>query len=714
VPAGAATWRLHIPTRGSIQHLALAAHPEAEAPLAPGQLRVAVQAAGLNFRDVLNALGMYPGEPGPLGLEGAGVVVEVGPGVTRFTRGDRVMGLFPSAFGPISVVDQRVVVRIPWGWSFVQAAAIPVVFLTAYYGLVDLAHLRAGERVLVHAATGGVGMAAVQLAQHLGAEVFGTASPGKRDALRELGLDDNHLASSRDLAFERHFLGATGGRGMDVVLDSLAREFVDASLRLLPRGGRFLEMGKTDVRTPASVAADHPGVAYQAFDLIEAGPDRIGDMLSELVALFERGALRPLPVTAWDVRRAPDAFRFVGQARHVGKVVLTLPRSLDPDGTVLITGGTGALGALVARHLVARHGVRHLVLTSRTGGEAPGAQDLARELAAAGARVTLAACDVADRDALQEVLRAIPDGHALTGVVHAAGVLDDGVLRALTPQRVDRVLEPKVDAALHLDELTRGHDLAVFALFSSISGLVGGMGQANYAAANTFLDALAHHRRTRGQAATSLAWGLWTEPSGMTAHLGDADRRRIARLGLGALSSQEGVALLDAALGTAEACVVPARLDLSTWSGPADALPAVLRGLLRAAPRRLAHEIAAPDLVQDLAALSGPERDRAVERRIAELWREILGHEVASVDASFFDAGGNSLLMTELQQRLGAAFGRTFLSAELYEHPTIARLARHLSRALATHPAGHPEPQPAVSRAKQRRDAIAARKERKR
>jgi NADPH:quinone reductase-like Zn-dependent oxidoreductase len=313
------------------------------------------------------------------------------------------MGLFSAAFAPVVVADQRTVVRIPAGLSFVEAAGIPLVFLTAYYGLFDLGRLQRGERVLVHAAAGGVGMAAVQLARHMGAEVFGTASPSKWGALRALGMDDSRLASSRDLEFEARVMKETNGRGVDVVLNSLAREFIDASLRLLPRGGRFVEMGKTDLRQADAIAAAHPGVTYRAFDLVEAGNDRIQEMLVELAGLFERGILRPLPTRVWDVRRAPDAFRYVAQARHIGKVVLTIPRAIDPEGTVLLTGGTGALGALAARHLVARHGARHLVLCSRSGG----GEALKEELEAQGACVTVARCDVSDRDAVRAMLAAI-------------------------------------------------------------------------------------------------------------------------------------------------------------------------------------------------------------------------------------------------------------------------------------------------------------------
>ncbi|MFD7034102.1 zinc-binding dehydrogenase, partial [Streptomyces sp. NPDC059917] len=344
-PEGLDSWRVDVTSRGTLSNLALVAHPEGAAELLPGQVRVELRAGGLNFRDVMIGLGMYPGDDARIGGEGAGVVTEVGPGVSRFAPGDRVFGMIPSgALGPVGVADERTLAHVPRGMSYQQAAVIPVVYLTAYYGLVDLAGLAAGERLLVHAAAGGVGMAAVQIARHLGAEVYGTASLGKWDTLRALGFDDAHLANSRTTDFETQFLAATDGHGMDVVLDALAKEYVDASLRLLPHGGRFLEIGKTDIRDPEQVAADHAGVRYAAYDVQDAGPDRIREILAELVALFESGVLAPPPITAWDVAHAPEALRFLSQARHVGKVALTLPKPLDPDGTVLLTGATGSLG----------------------------------------------------------------------------------------------------------------------------------------------------------------------------------------------------------------------------------------------------------------------------------------------------------------------------------------------------------------------------------
>ncbi|WP_190120711.1 polyketide synthase dehydratase domain-containing protein, partial [Streptomyces flavofungini] len=297
VPAGE-SWQLGVTGRGTLENLALLpvaddAEEFGGRALAVGEVRVSVRAAGVNFRDALIALGIYPGEA-QMGTEGAGVVVEVGPDVTDLTVGDRVLGLIDGGFGPLAVADARMLAPMPEGWSFAQAAAVPTVFLTAYYALRDLAALEAGESILVHAAAGGVGMAATQLARHFGAEVYGTASTGKWDVLRASGIEDSRIASSRTLDFEASVLAASDGQGVDVVLNSLAREFVDASLRLLPRGGRFVEMGKTDLRDPGAVADAHPGVAYRSFDLAELSPDRVREMLAEVLELFGQGVLTPL------------------------------------------------------------------------------------------------------------------------------------------------------------------------------------------------------------------------------------------------------------------------------------------------------------------------------------------------------------------------------------------------------------------------------------
>ncbi|WP_445515820.1 type I polyketide synthase [Streptomyces sp. NEAU-174] len=375
-------------------------------------------------------------------------------------------------------------------------------------------------------------------------------------------------------------------------------------------------------------------------------------------------------------------------------------RPLDPEGTVLITGATGTLGGLVARHLVREHGVRHLLLVSRRGPAADGMGELRAELAGLGATVTVAACDAADREALTGLLGAIPVAHPLTAVIHAAGVLDDGVVDALNPERLDRVLRPKVDAAWNLHELTADHDLAAFVLYSSVVATIGNAGQANYAAANAFLDSLAQHRRARGLAAQSLAWGLWEQRSGMSGHLDDADVRRMARSGIRPLPSAEGMELFDAAREAGDATLVPVRLDLAELrkraaSGAAtpgqDAVPAHLRGLVRTPVRRVvragggggAAERDESSFGRRLAALPAADRDPFLLDLVREHAAGVLG--LAAPDdieatRAFREVGFDSLTAVELRNRLGAATGLRLPTTLLFDYPTPAVLVDHLRR----------------------------------
>jgi polyketide synthase 12 len=683
-------WRLSIEQKGSLDDLAIVSS-DADRQLGAQEVRLEVRAAGLNFRDVLIALGIYPGDA-PLGSEAAGVVLEVGSDVIDLAPGDRVLGLALDTFGPMAVTERQMVVPMPDTFTFAQAASIPVVFLTAYHALVDLAGVRPGERVLVHAAAGGVGMAAVQLARHLGAQVFATASRPKWDAVHALGVDAAHIASSRDLGFRDRFLGVTCGAGMDVVLDALAGEFIDATLDLLPRGGRFIEMGKADIRDPGVVASEHPGVRYRSFDLFEAGPQRIQQMLLEVVALFEQGALTHSPIRTWDVRRGPEAFRFLREGRNIGKVVLTMPAPLDPDGTVLITGGTGGLGALFARHLVQRHGMRNLLLVSRRGPDAAGVPALVAELAGLGSRVEVLACDVADRAQVAELLGSLQ--HPLTAVIHASGVLDDGVIDSMTPQQLNRVLRPKLDAAMHLHELTAGMQLSAFVLFSSVAALIGSPGQGNYAAANAFLDALAARRRSQGLPATSLAWGLWAEAAGMAGELGDAEIARLGRMGVGALSAELGLDLFDRALGLDEALLVPVRLELAALrvQSRSGMLPPMLRGLVGTQPRRAGS--AEGSLGQRLAGVPRAEWEQVSVDLVRGQVAAVLGHasgDAVDPELAFKDLGFDSLAAVELRNRLNRATGLRLPTTLIFDHPTVAAIARLLVKEVG---AAAPEPRP--------------------
>ncbi|MDT0447404.1 type I polyketide synthase [Streptomyces sp. DSM 41886] len=350
------------------------------------------------------------------------------------------------------------------------------------------------------------------------------------------------------------------------------------------------------------------------------------------------------------------------------------------EGTVLITGGTGTLGSLVARHLAEAHGVRRLLLISRQGPDADGVAELLADLAALGAEATVVACDAADREALATALA----GVQLTGVVHTAGVLDDGVIASLTPERIDTVLRPKVDAAWHLHELTRGYDLSAFVLFSSAAGLLGNAGQGSYAAANAFLDALAHHRRAAGLSGSSLAWGLWARASGMTSHLGEEEVRRLGRTGLLPLGTEQGLALFDAAVADTRAVLVPALLD-TAGARMRGEVPFLLRGLVRTPARRQADGETAGALQRRLEALSGTERDRAFLDFVRGHVATVLGHAAAaSVDPErgFLDLGLDSLTALELRNRLNAATGCRLSPTLIFDHPTPAAVARHLQAEL--------------------------------
>ncbi|MCZ1006273.1 SDR family NAD(P)-dependent oxidoreductase [Streptomyces lydicus] len=642
------------------------------------------------------ALGIVPDQT-VMGTEGAGVVVETGSAVTDLAVGDRVFGLLAGCFAPVTVAQRRALVRMRPEWTFAEAASVPTVFLTAYYGLVDLGRAKAGESLLVHAAAGGVGMAAVQIGRHLGLEVFGTASAGKEHVLRSWGLDDEHIASSRTTDFEPHFRVTTGGRGVDLVLNSLAREFVDASMRLLAPGGRLIEMGKTDIRDATELAEEYPGVSYRAFDLSEAGPERIGAMLDEILALLDGGELRTLPVTGWDLREAPEAFRFISRGRHIGKNVLTLPPPVDADGTVLITGGTGVLGGVLARHLATAYGVRHLLLVSRQGPASQGSDELVAELGELGAEARVVACDVADREALRDLLANVPAEHPLTGVVHAAGALDDGVFDAMSPDRIDTVLRPKADAALALHELTLDADLAMFVLYSSFSAALGSPGQANYAAANAFLDALAQHRRHRGLPATSLGWGLWEQASAMTGHLTGGDLARAGRAGR-SLTTEHGLALFDRALAHGAAHLLPTHLDLAALRAGADrtaAIPALLRGLVGAPVRRTVEETPGTreSTADRLARLPEPERRRALTELVRAYAAGVLGHSTpAAIGAErpFREVGFDSLTAVELRNRLASATGLRLPVTLAFDHPTPGELAEYLLTRLPVAPSAAP------------------------
>jgi NADP-dependent 3-hydroxy acid dehydrogenase YdfG/acyl carrier protein len=391
----------------------------------------------------------------------------------------------------------------------------------------------------------------------------------------------------------------------------------------------------------------------------------------------------------------------VSHARHTGKVVLTLPGGPAglAGGTALITGGTGMAGSALARHLVTRYGVPHVMLVSRSGDQADGVTELATELRDAGAAVSVVACDVSERDAVAGLLAQVPARYPLRGVFHAAGVLDDGLIASLTPDRMDAVLRPKVDAAWNLHEATKGLDLSAFVLFSSMAGIVGAPGQGNYAAANSFLDALAACRRAHGLAGLSVAWGLWEEASALTRHLGDSDRARMSRSGLAPLPSQQALALLDDALLAERSVLVAARLDPAALGGDGAVLPPILRGLAVRPARRVIAEggtaASTSGLRARLHGLTAEQRHRELVDLVCGNAATVLGHGTADVnaDSAFQDLGFDSLTAVELRNRLKAATGLTLSPTAIFDHPTPSALAAYLDSQLATITTDH-EPAP--------------------
>ncbi|MET7695818.1 type I polyketide synthase [Streptomyces sp. NPDC005483] len=361
-----------------------------------------------------------------------------------------------------------------------------------------------------------------------------------------------------------------------------------------------------------------------------------------------------------------------------------MPRALAPAGTVLITGGTGQLGGLTARHLVAHHGIRSVLLASRRGEAAESTAELRAQLEAEGARVRVVACDVAEREQVVKLLDQVPADAPLTGVFHAAGLLDDGVVAALDEQRLERTLRPKVDAVLHLDELTREMDLAAFVSFSSVAGVLGTTGQANYAAANAFLDALATARRAGGLAAHSLAWGLWAQASEMTGHLGDADTSRLARWGVRAMDSRTGLRLLDEALLRDDTVLIPAALKTTGRHGsprPGDPMPPILRGLTGAGRRTVRQTPQADGVRARLAAVDPETRAAEVRDLVLRQAAAVLGRSgPGEVDAQwpFKELGLDSLMAVELRNALGAATGLLLPSTLVFDHPSAERLTEHL------------------------------------
>ena len=696
-----ADWVLAPDEGGAIETLQV--QPLATQTLEPNEVRVAVDACGLNFLDVFRAMGLV--EEGLLGEEFCGRIVETGSDVTAVSAGDRVAGFAFGTFGPEVVTHEELVAPAPPGVSAAALATVPSVFVTCVLSY-ELAGLKAGDRVLIHAGAGGVGLAAIQLAQAAGAEVFATASAPKQDYLRALGVE--HVFDSRSTAFGRDILDATGGAGVDIVLNSLTGEgFIEASLSCLAQGGRFVELARRDILSEDEMAALRPDVAYAILDLYvlkQQDPARPGAALKDVLARMATGELAPLRHTRWPLAETSAAMGFMRAARHIGKIVLTAPPlragRLRQDGTYLVTGGLGGIGCALAEWLAER-GAGTVVLNGRRPPD-PAAEQAIEALRARGFRIEVELADVTDTAEFDAMLARMDEAlPPLAGVIHSVGVLSDAALGNQSWEGFETVLWPKMLGAWHLHRATMDRDLDMFVLFSSVAGIFGNPGQANHAAANAFLDQLAAHRRALGLPGQAIAWGAWSE-------LGEAEeqRERIAgrreASGTGWFTPEQGFKALERLVRQDATNAAVAAVDWPVFGDALGDRPPLLEDLLAGATDDEDDSSASEDLLATLGATPEAGRESVLVSFLQREVQAVLRLPSAPAPAvGFFDLGMDSLMAVELRNRLNRAFDGHYAAPNtlVFDYPNIAALAGHLVGELGdvgAAPTPQAEPEPVV------------------
>ena len=675
-----------------------------------GEISIEAKAAGLNFRDVMYAMGLLPDEAleggfagQTLGMELSGVVKSVGPGVKEFRPGDEVIAFAPASFASETVTSAGAVIPKPPELSFAAAATIPAAFYTAYHALIELAQIQSGERVLIHGAAGGVGIAAIQIARHAGAEVFATAgNDEKRDFVRLLGAD--HVFNSRTLDFADDIMRATNGEGIDVVLNSLAGEAVTKNLEILRPFGRLLELGKRDFyeNNRIGLRPFRHNIRYFAVDadqVMALRPDMAARGFRELLELFRQRILAPLPLTVFPAAEAAEAFRYMQHSNQTGKVVLDLsdipcgtpPRSAKlPErlfagaGTYLVTGGWSGFGLETAKWLVAQ-GARSLALLGRSGPSSEAAREFVEECRRNGILLLADPCDVTKEKSLGEILAKIRrEMPPLRGVFHAATVIDDALIMNLEPAKVETVLAPKLTGAALLDRLTRRDPLDHFVLYSSATTFFGNPGQAAYVAANTALEELAAKRRRDGLAATCISWG----PIGDTGYLSRHEQIKetlAARTGGQPLESADALRFLGLSLVDSTSQVAWMDLD---WGSLARFLPSAGNPRFQMLQHLRGSGSGSADSATDLRR----ELERMEPAELLETLKGLLKEEIGTIlrvapdkldeNRSLLEVGMDSLMGVELMTSLETNLGLSIPIMALSEGPTISRLAERLAHVI--------------------------------
>ena len=684
-PAGESAWLLEPDPQGALEGLCVEAAPDH--PLAAGEVRVAVLATGLNFWDMFRSLGVI--DEGLLGGEFCGRVLEIGPGVTTVQEGDRVVGLAFGTFSSEAVTSEEMVAPAPTDLPAAALATMPTAFVSAALSF-DCSGLDSGEKVLVHAGAGGVGLAAIQLAQAAGAEVFATASAPKQAYLRSLGV--RYVFDSRSTKFSDQILEATGGTGVDVVLNSLTGPgFIDASLACLAQGGRFVEMARVDILSHDEMSQARPDVGYWILELDvlkEHDPAQPGEALRRVMQRLEADELKPLVHTRWSLAEAGPAMKYMQAARHIGKIVFASSPletgRLRADRTYLVTGGLGGIGCTTAEWLADR-GAGAIVLNGRRDPD-PEAAAVIDGLRERGATVSVELADMTDAAAVDAMLGRIADTlPPLGGVIHSVGVLSDASLQNQSWERFEQVLWPKVLGAWQLHRATMDLDLDLFVLFSSVAGVMGNAGQANHAAANAFLDVLAAHRRSQGLAAQSIAWGAWSG-------LGEAEehRERIAgqleAAGTGWITPQQGLRAFDRLVRQDPTAPMVASVDWQVVAEGGQHRSPFVEDLLAAAGRSGEHQETQADLLSELGQSPPAGHEQIlIEFLRRELQAVMRLPNLPAPSAEFADLGMDSLMAVEFRNRVNRGFAGAYSAGNtvVFDYPSVQSLAAHLASELA-------------------------------
>ncbi len=692
----APAYRLNLPSSGVMDELALHATPRRKP--GPDEIEIEIHAAALNFRDVMKLLGIYPMESDRdflLGDECSGRIVAVGRHVTRLKVGDEVIACGAGCFASHLTIPAALAIRKPARLNHSQAATIPVAFMTAWYALQTLGRMMPGERVLIHAATGGVGLAAIQIAQAAGAEIFATAgSDAKRRHLRKLGI--RHIFDSRSTAFAgqiRRITRQAGprGAGVDLILNSLAGEAIEKGLSILAPGGRFLEIGKRDVfaDSPIGLRNLRNNASIHVIDMgkvMAEQPNTVHDLLHALSKEFRSGRLSALPCETLPISRAADAFRLMAQAKHIGKIILNTretnastihapatPIALSSRASYLVTGGLAGFGLAVAQSLVSA-GARHLVLASRSGAATIESKQAIAALRRQGAKVLAVKADVSrEQDVIRLLTRIARTLPPLRGVFHAANVLDDGLILDLTPERFARVMNAKAIGAWNLHSALAKTKLDHFVLFSSISSILGSAGQANYSAANSFLDALAHHRHALGLPALSVNWGAIGQVGILSRNPSVA--AQLDALGVHPIDPKEATQVLGLLLSRNLPQIAFAHLDWQRIFGAARSTPPSPRFSELSVPSAFSHAAPAEDST-DLASALASARPALIAELVRDSVARVLRTSTGKLDRNrpLREMGLDSLMAFELLNRLQTRTGASLPTSKISANSTIESL----------------------------------------